>query len=83
MGGLGGVNEDGGQFAGLVYAQGGGEEGALLGGELVDGLGGGGRSGGDGGVVGGGREVGGGGAGGGGRVRVGGGAVGSSLAWWG
>lgn len=36
---LGGVDEDGGEFAGLVYAQGGGEEGALGGGEGADGFG--------------------------------------------
>jgi hypothetical protein len=37
---LRGVNEDGGEFAGLIYAQGGGEEGALFAGEGADGLGG-------------------------------------------
>jgi hypothetical protein len=36
---LGRVDEDGGEFACLVYAQGGGEEGALVGGERAYGLG--------------------------------------------
>lgn len=49
--GLRGVDQDGGEFAGLVYAEGGGEEGALGLGELVDGCGGFGRRRGDGGVV--------------------------------
>jgi hypothetical protein len=36
---LGGVDEDGGEFAGLVDAQGGGEDVALFLGEGADGLG--------------------------------------------
>lgn len=36
--GLRGVDEDCGQFTGLVHAQCRGEEGALVGGEFVDGL---------------------------------------------
>ena len=36
--GLRGVDENGGQFTRLVHAQCGGEEGALVGGEFVDGL---------------------------------------------
>lgn len=34
------VDEDGGEFPGLVHAQGGGEEGALFAGEGADGFGG-------------------------------------------
>lgn len=69
-GGLCGVDEDGGEFAGLVDAQGGGEEGALVRGEFVDGFGEVGGVGGDGSVVGGRSEIGGCSAGWGGGVRV-------------